>query len=968
MANGAASRDWATPQAFALGPPEDWRPPLTPTVQVCLETGFPVCIAWGAERLQVYNEAFARFCGDKHPRALGQDMRVCWESAWEVLGPHFERALRGERTYTEDGRLYLNRGGVLQETFATFSFSPVWEPETATVLGVMLTILETTGRALVERRSKCLCDLISAGIGATGAREALTSAVHVLAEASQDVPFALVYGIAPGGHEAELVARTPAAPESYSPAHLRSQGAATQRGGWPLADVVATQRSQVVEDLALRFGPLEHFPQPAVPTRAHVLPITLPGGSEPYAVLVAAQSPHVTPDEEYSAFLQRVAEAISFSVASAQAHEAERRRADQLSALDRAKTTFFSNVSHELRTPLTLIAGPLEDELAEAEQPLPELRRERLATAQRNTLRLLKLVNSLLDFSRLEAGRTLARYRPTPLGTLTSELASLFRSALERAGLTLLVEVDPLPEPVFVDREMWEKIVLNLMSNAFKHTFVGGVSVRLRSTGAAAELIVADTGIGIAQQELPLLFERFHRVPEAESRTHEGTGIGLALVRELARLHGGDVSVESEEGAGTTFSVKVPFGNAHLPPEHVDLDPSAKPAGVDVAAYVQEALQWSPDPRPQEVGANAETPAKSGKVLLADDNADMRAYISGLLEGAYHVVAVPDGQAALEAVRTFQPDLVLADVMMPRLGGAELLRHLRGDDHTRQLPVILLSARASAEEAIQGIEAGADDYLTKPFTGRELLARVRTHVELSRARRDHAAHLEEANQELEAFSYSVSHDLRTPLRAIDGFSKAILDHKSTQLDEEGKEYLARVRRAAVRMGELIDELLNLSRVSRSPLQRRRVSLTELSERVVKNLRELQPGRGIQFQAQVGVTAYADPRLLQIVFENLLDNSWKFTRLRTDARVEVGQLPGSEPAVYFVRDNGAGFDPSYSQRLFQPFQRLHLERDYPGTGIGLAIVHRIIRRHGGQIWAEGRERQGATFFFTLPETP
>jgi len=444
----------------------------------------------------------------------------------------------------------------------------------------------------------------------------------------------------------------------------------------------------------------------------------------------------------------------------------------KLAELDAAKTAFFSNISHEFRTPLTLMLGPLEDELAESVQPLPEARRQRLETAHRNSLRLLRLVNSLLEFARIEAGRVQALYQPTDLAALTTELASHFRSAVERAGLTLTVECPPLPRPIYVDREMWEKIVLNLLSNAFKHTFKGGLTVRLAPLEHSVQLTVEDSGVGIAPAELPRLFERFHRVEGTASRTHEGTGIGLSLVRELVTLHSGQIWVESEPGRGSRFHVSVPDGTAHLSPDKIRSAIAPALTGGDTAsAYVQEALQWLPESRDQhtltspDMGPHALMPHvptphdpaaekalspppgvqhdSRPRVLWAEDNADMREYVTRLLGTDYDVISVPDGQAALELARTNPPDLVLSDVMMPRLDGIGLLKELRADDRTRRLPVILLSARAGEESSIHGLEAGADDYLMKPFTARELLARVRTHVQLASQRRAWEKELED---------------------------------------------------------------------------------------------------------------------------------------------------------------------------------------------------------------------------------
>src|SRR6185503_19540130 len=234
--------------------------------------------------------------------------------------------------------------------------------------------------------------------------------------------------------------------------------------------------------------------------------------------------------------------------------------------IDRAKTAFFSNVSHEFRTPLTLLLGPTEDALASPDQAL---RGEALESVHRNALRLLKLVNALLDFSRLEAGRMEAAYEPVDLRALTRDLASGFRSAVERAGLAFRLESDELAEPAYVDRGMWEKIVLNLLSNAFKFTFQGEISVTLRQRADHYELAVRDTGVGIPENERPHVFERFRRVEGVRARTHEGSGIGLALVQELARMHGGEASVTSAPGQGSTFSVSIPRGSAHLPAERI---------------------------------------------------------------------------------------------------------------------------------------------------------------------------------------------------------------------------------------------------------------------------------------------------------------------------------------------------------------------------------------------------------------
>jgi signal transduction histidine kinase len=650
----------------------------------------------------------------------------------------------------------------------------------------------------------------------------------------------------------------------------------------------------------------------------------------------------------------------------------------KLGQLDAAKSAFFSNVSHEFRTPLTLMLGPLEDSLADARDPLGRDQRQRIELAQANSLRLLKLVNALLDFSRLEAGRFQMCFRPTDLSAFTAELTAMFESVVSKAHLRLVIDCPPLSEAVWLDRDMWEKIVPNLVSNAFKFTLVGEIAVRVREHAAAVVMEVADTGVGIPEAELPRIFDRFHRVQGTTGRTYEGTGIGLSLVRELTELHGGRVSVTSAVDQGTTFRVEIPKGCAHLPPEAISHQAAEIRLGRDTAAHAAEAAHWTGAAAragaapPSETldatqGMVAAAPRSDGlrpSVLVVDDNADLRAYLSGLLAPRYDVTAVGDGQAALEAIRDRLPDLVVSDVMMPRLDGVGLVRALRAERRTVSLPIILLSARAGEEAAVQGIDSGSDDYLTKPFSARELLARVHTHIEMARLRREWITELERANQELDAFSYSVSHDLRAPLRSIDGFARMLLEDGAPRLGVDGRNYLDRIVNAVGRMSALIDALLELARISRAEIRKSDVDLSALAAEIVDDLRRAHPDARVTVDIAPDLHAHGDRRLMSVVLANLIGNAWKFSAGKPEARIGVARHP-SEPHGFVVRDNGAGFDMAYAARMFAPFQRFHQASEFAGTGIGLATVQRVLIRHGGRIWADAAVGKGAAFFFTLP---
>lgn len=997
MAKLIRTIDWSkTP----LGATQAWPQSLRTTVSLVQASNSPISLAWGRGHVQIYNDGYWPICGAKHPIAMGQDFRECWASAWPVIGEAYATGWSGKSAYLEKMRMFLDRHGFLEETWFTFSFSPVSD-ESGGVGGLFHPVTEMTAQMLSERRTQALRDLAQRTGRARTSEQAFALCEEALAAAQLDLPFALLYVVNRDAGHARCMGGTGFAPGSPARPELVDLRA-PQEAPWPIARVTRTGLALQVEDVRERLPGLSSGPYPEQPQRAVLLPVLQPGSEQPTAVIVLGLSSRRVLDDAYRGFCDLVALGVGTALANARAYEEEREKLDQLAALDRAKTAFFSNVSHEFRTPLTLILGPIEDALT---GPHPRLEGEDLRAVQRSALRLLRLVNSLLDFARLEAGGVQARFEETELASLTVGLAASFRSLVESAGLELEVDCPPLAEPVFIDRAHWEKIVLNLLSNAFKFTFDGRICVRLAMTGSAAVLEVSDTGTGIPEHELPRLFERFHRVEGAQGRSFEGTGIGLALVQELVRQHGGDVTVESKVGRGTTFRVSLPLGSEHLPAEHL-VDSSSRAPASRSSAFLLEASQWRATSwaEPPSMGrepafaersagavvAASATPGQlvpvpgtsSARVLIADDNADMREYLRRLIATRWQVEMVEDGQAALASARSCPPDLLLSDVMMPGLDGVALLRALRADPKTSQIPVVLLSARAGEEAMVAGLETGADDYLIKPFSARELLSRIATHLELARTRRQAAdaarelletrnallADLQQKNGELEAFSYSVSHDLRSPLRSIAGFSQILLDDYAPSLDAQARRYLERVCTATTHMGALIDGLLALSQVGRTELQIGSVDLSKEASRVAAELKGRDPDRAAAFEIQPLLSVQADLRLARVVLDNLLGNAWKFTSKTPAPRIELGAETRDGEAVFFVRDNGAGFDMQYAANLFLPFRRLHRQTEFPGTGVGLATVQRVVQRHGGRIWAESRTGQGAVFFFTLGRSP
>ncbi|KUI17627.1 histidine kinase [Mycobacterium sp. GA-1285] len=727
-----------------LGTPDSWPQSLRTAVSILLSSRFSMWMAWGPDLTFFCNAAYRRdTLGRKYPWALGRPAREVWAEIWPDIGPRIDRVLStGQATWDSALLLFLERSGYQEETYHTFSYSPLRD-DAGLVVGMLCVVSEDTQQVISERQMATLRDLGSDPSVARTEEEIMAFAERQLDQNLRDLPFTLTYLFdADGG--ARLAGST-GIPAGHPIAFPRV--AAGHDGGWPL-DQPARGETSVVAFDDDRYSDLPTGDWRDPPTQALIVPLQQQGGSPPIGFLVAALNRYRPLDDTYRGFVTLVAGHVAAGIGSARNYQAQQQRAEELAELDRAKTTFFSNISHEFRTPLTLILDPVAD-LRSRTTDLDDVTRDELDIVWRNGLRLAKLVNTLLDFSRIEAGRMQASFVPVDLGAVTGELASVFRSAIERAGLTFTVDCPSLDDTVYIDRDLWEKVVFNLLSNALKFTFTGGISVSVTRDGDEAVVTVSDTGAGIPAAEMPRLFERFHRIENARARSNEGSGIGLALVKELVELHGGSINADSIEGVGTTFAIRLRFGTAHLPPAALfSPDDAQTPAG-GAESYLQEALRWLPadgeGPAPDFSSnrpAAASSPPGTGatpRVLIADDNADMREYVARMLRNdGYLVDAVTDGQQALDAVRAELPDMVISDVMMPRLDGLQLVDALRSDPRTAATPVLLLSARAGQEAAIEGLQAGADDYLVKPFAAAELLARVRANVKLARMRNHHS--------------------------------------------------------------------------------------------------------------------------------------------------------------------------------------------------------------------------------------
>jgi PAS domain S-box-containing protein len=696
--------DWSS---TSLGSPEQWSPSLKSVVGLMLANSFPMILWWGHDYVQLYNDPYIPVTGLKHPqRSFGVPGYECWSEIWHILKPLIDTPFSGgPATWMEDITLVINRNNFIEETHFTISYSPV--PDSTTRLGiggVLGTVNEITEAVLARRQMETLRDLGKSLPATLSEDEVYTRTLEVLATNPHDTPFSSIYRL--GDQAAE------GAPAAMQENIL----------------VAADQRRIVVFPTTPDMHQLGKGAWDVAPSFYVCVPLGPSNTRTPVAVLVAGINPYRKFDDGYYNFFRLIADQVSLGLNNAFAYEEERKRASALEELDKSKTIFFSNISHEFRTPLTLMLGTIEEVLKEP--ALAKGDREQLSVAHRNALRLLRLVNTLLDFSRIESGRQKAAYTPTDIAALTRNLAGNFRSVIEKAGLEFEVLVEPPAEPVYLDQDMWEKIVFNLLSNAFKYTLKGSISVRLFPRDGQVVLEVSDTGTGIPEKELPHLFERFHRVENAKGRTFEGTGIGLSLTMELVHLHGGDIGIRSVEEKGTTVTVTLPGGKDHLPQGQIAAN---GPVWEELhSEYIGEAtalLEVIPYKRLEECGDK-----KKDTVLVVDDNADMNHHICVVLQNYFHVVTAANGKQALEKIAMEPPDLVVTDIMMPEMDGIQLLKTLRQDRRTARLPVIFLTARAGEESRTEGFETGADDYLVKPFTANELLSRVRTQVSINRKR------------------------------------------------------------------------------------------------------------------------------------------------------------------------------------------------------------------------------------------
>ncbi len=661
-------------------------------------------------------------------------------------------------------------------------------------------------------------------------------------------------------------------------------------------------------------------------------------------------------------------------------------RNKELAEMDRLKSQFFANVNHELRTPLTLILSPVEL-LLHRDPPLDEEVGQALVMVKNNGLRLLKLINDMLEVIRLEEGGLMIEKQPIDLRTFVPGIVDSIRHLAARKGIELCADGDPQPLMIRGDTSRLEKVFLNLLSNAIKFTDPGGrIVTRWAGNCKYARVEVQDTGIGIAQDQLPHVFDRFRQADGSSTRKYQGVGLGLALCKELIEEHDGKLTATSEVGQGTTFVVELPLGlrGSHAGPETEPPDPD--PPTDPFASTFRAADRSVPVDTDQDQADPGEVGSGDYRVLVVEDETDMRQFLVSSLMDEYRVLQAAEGPSGLDTAQQEQPDLVLLDLMLPGMDGLDVCRQLRKNANTRDIKIILLTARADDGSKIEALERGVDDFLTKPFSMVEVKTRIRHLLGEASLRRN----LRQRNEELEqtlnrlqsteaqliqsekmnalgSLAAGLLHEINNPLNYTITAAQLLRD-ASTELDDDAKDTLNDINEGMNRIRDIITDLRAFAYPEEAD-KRQRFDIENALDIAMRFTAHLRNGQYIDCDVAIDCPVLGSKSQISQVFVNLLVNALHAVAEISHRRHPVirvtAQRSGERLLVKFW-DNGVGIDPDVLSRIFDPF---YTTREVgQGMGLGLSICHTIVKNHGGQIRVQSEKDEYTEVSLDLPLAP
>jgi signal transduction histidine kinase len=918
--SGDRSFDWSV---TGIGAPEQWPAEWRAALHLCRHAQLPVWLALGEELELIYNDSFAALDDALTNDRIPMPIRVAWQDVWsDRLDALIARALVSERSASCSLRI-----GGPQPIHVAFS---ALHDDLGRPIGVFGTAV--LGE-LAEQEVILLLELMRKGLGVRRIDEAVAACTAALPGLIAHHDFVGLYLIDPELAAAVRCGQAGALGSTALPAQLALPEDIASSALWATA-LAGSNR-----------GSSDATPEPVVCSlieeRGRIRGVLLAGPAD--SELLQAVAIHAG---ELIAYVS--------TQAAAEVEASGERRV--ISADD-----FALNLSRQLQAPLKLLMQEIDDLLVAGRVSPDSI--SQLRIARRRARRLARLVDMLRQLFMFDGQRAVPRLRPLKVAAATRSLCELFRPAFDQAGIGFHVDCTQLEHPAWVDRELWEKIICNLLANALKFTLHGEVRVVLHGSGGELVLTVSDTGCGIHEADMPLVFDRFFAGRARNARSDEGVGVGLSWVRELVGLHDGTIRVASALGQGSSFTVRIPYRRGASPesPE----DPLEQVGSYEAPDTLEAMTEWSL--AAVDAGASPGT-----RILIAEGDVQTQTYLKALLGARWVVDVVANADAAVARAIELRPGLILADIETADIDGVDLARRLRETPSTQDIPVILICGRRGERHSIDGLEAGALDYVVKPFSSHELMARVDARLAQAHVRRVEREAREAAEREAlmkDQVIALVAHELRTPLSAILGWLQVLRD-EGTSAPSRRTKALEVIERNANAQARLLRDLFDVSRMvsGKFELELQHVpDFKALIEPAVDALLPLAQKSELRLELtladEVG-PLLVDPERIHQVIWNLVTNAFKFTPSGGLIRVAC-ELRGGH-ALLRVSDTGKGISPDFLPHVFESFSQESSGRMGHGLGLGLAITRCIVELHGGTISVDSKgEHQGTAFEVTLP---